>query len=76
MFTQYFPGMSSAYVAHVTLSFCFETLLSFGNEHKNFIFCELDTAWKLSKYEVISGPYFPLFGQEITSYLDTFHAVR
>ena len=40
------------------------------------------TAWKVSKYEVISGPYFPVFGlntgkygPEITSYLDTFHAV-
>ena len=40
------------------------------------------TAWKLSKYEVISGPYFPVFGlntgkyrPETTPYLDTFHAV-
>ena len=40
------------------------------------------TAWKVSKYGVISGPYFPVFspntgkyGQEITPYLDTFHAV-
>ena len=39
------------------------------------------TAWKMSKHEVISGPYFPLFGlnigkygQEITSYLDTSHS--
>ena len=36
----------------------------------------------MSKYEVISGPYFPVFspntgkyGPEITSYLDTFYAV-
>ena len=35
------------------------------------------------KYGVISGPYFPVFspntrkyGPEITSYLDTFHAVN
>ena len=48
-----------------------------------------DTAWKVSKYGVISGPYFPVFvlntnlfsrntgkyGPEITPYLDTFHAV-
>ena len=40
------------------------------------------TAWKVSKYGVISGPYFPVFGlnteygPEITPYLDTFHAVR
>ena len=43
-------------------------------------------AWKLSKYRVISGPYFRAFGlnispkagkygPEITPYLDTFHAV-
>ena len=36
----------------------------------------------MSKYEVISGPYFPVFGlntgkygPEITSYFDTFYAV-
>ena len=40
------------------------------------------TAWKVSKYGVISGPYFPVFGlntgkygPEITPYLDTFHTV-
>ena len=40
------------------------------------------TAWKISKYGVISGPYFPVFSlkigkyePEITWYLDTFHAV-
>ena len=39
------------------------------------------TAWKVSKYRVISGPYFPVFGlntgkygPEITPYLVTFHA--
>ena len=39
------------------------------------------TVWKVSKYGVISGPYFPVFnpntwkyGPEITPYLDTFHA--
>ena len=43
----------------------------------------LVTAWKVSKYGVISGPYFPVFGlntgkygPEITPYLDTFHALR
>ena len=37
----------------------------------------------MSKYRVISGPYFPVFGlntgkygPEITPYLDTFHAVQ
>ena len=41
---------------------------------------DLDIAWKLSKYRVISGPYFPVFelntgkyGPEITPYFDTFH---
>ena len=34
------------------------------------------TVWKVSKYGVISGPYFPVFGAEITSYLNTFHAVK
>ena len=29
----------------------------------------------MCKYGVISGPYFPVFGPEITAYLDTFHAV-
>ena len=33
------------------------------------------TAWKVSKYGVFSGPYFPVFGPEKTPYLDTFLAV-
>ena len=40
------------------------------------------TAWKLSKYEVFPGLYFPVFGlntgkyePEKPPYLDTFHAV-
>ena len=43
---------------------------------------DLFTAWKVSKYGVISGPYFTVFGlntgkygPEITFYLDTFQAV-
>ena len=41
-----------------------------------------NTAWKVSKYEVISGPYFPVFGlnteiySEITPHLDTFYAAQ
>ena len=27
----------------------------------------------MSKYRAISGPYFPVFGPDITPYLDTFH---
>ena len=40
------------------------------------------TSWKVSKYGVISGRYFPVFspdtvkyGPEITPYLNTFHAM-
>ena len=43
---------------------------------------ETVTTWKVSRYEVISGPYFPVFGlntgkyrPEITPDLNTFHAV-
>ena len=51
---------------------------------------KLHTAWKVSKYGIISGPYFSVFGlntdsvfspntgkygPEITPYLDTFRAV-
>ena len=50
-------------------------------EAKYYIPCWKYTAWKVSKYGVISGPYLPVFGlimeiitPEITPYLDTFHA--
>ena len=40
------------------------------------------TVWKVSKYQVFPGPYFPVFGLNTekfgtgkTPYLDTFHAV-
>ena len=46
----------------------------------NRIIDSIITAWKVSKHEVISGAYFPVFGlntgkygPEITSYLNTFH---
>ena len=32
-------------------------------------------AWKLSKYEVFSGPNTEKYGPEKTPYLNTFHAV-
>ena len=35
----------------------------------------ISTAWKLSKYGVISGPNTGKYGPEVTPYLDTFHAV-
>ena len=33
------------------------------------------TVWEVSKYGVFSGPYFPVFGPEKISYLDTFQVV-
>ena len=56
---------------------------------KNFLMklagCRLDlasTGWKVSKYGVLSDPYFTVFGlntgkygPENTPYLDTFHPV-
>ena len=43
----------------------------------------INTAWKVSKYGVFSGPYFPVFGlntgkygPEKTPYFDTVHAVN
>ena len=38
-------------------------------------FPQYGTAWKVSKYGIFAGPYFPAFGPEITPYLDTFHTV-
>ena len=29
---------------------------------------EIDNAWQVSKYEVFSGPYFPLFGMNTEIY--------
>ena len=55
-------------------------ILSVSDESERY------TAWKVSKYGVFSGPYFPVFGLRIQSkyrknapeksaYLDTFHEV-
>ena len=49
--------------AGVTFSFC------------GFISQRIYTAWKVSKYGVISCPYFPVFGPEIIPYSDNFHGV-
>ena len=38
-------------------------------------YIEALTTCKMSKYRVISGPYFSVFGPEIIPFLDTFHAV-
>ena len=37
--------------------------------------CYRLTAWKVSKYGVISGPNKRKYGPEITPYLDPFHSV-
>ena len=49
----------------------------------NRISTSFNTTWKVSKYGVVSGPYFSVFwlntgkyGPEITPYLATFHAVK
>ena len=50
-------------------------LIPYINIENPWKFIELITAWKVSKYGVVSGPYFPAFGPEKTPYLDTFHTV-
>ena len=63
-----------------TAKFTVETEEVFDAE----VFCVIDTfctsdpqlaAWKVFKYGVNFGLYFPAFGPEITPYFDTFHAV-
>ena len=53
-----------------------------SNLNRKYLISVKYTAWKVSKYGVISDPYFPVFGlntgkyrPEITPHLDTFHAV-
>ena len=41
----------------------------------NWCYNAVVIAWKVSKYKVFSGSYFPVFGPEKTLYLDTFHAI-
>ena len=55
----------------------------FSVKNWNLKSLESATAWKVSKYGVISGPYFSAFGlnagkygPKTTLYLDTFHTVR
>ena len=57
--------------------------MTFSILYKKFIFATLlITAWKVLKYGVFSGPYFPVFGlnsekygTEKTPYLDSLHGV-
>ena len=67
LISQLIKGISS--VLQKLLRYCNGTIIS------------TFTAWKVSKYGVISGPYLPVFGlnteiygPEITLYLDNFHA--
>ena len=63
----------------IILKICiFKSFVLFGTD----TLLDQPTAWKVSKYAVISGPYFPVvnpntgkYGPEITPYLDTFDAV-
>ena len=57
--------------------------MSLGKVKASINILSRHTAWKVSKYGIFSGPYFPVFSQktakygpEKTPYLDTFHAVR
>ena len=60
-----------------------QTLIILSLLYQDLIVFDVDpSAWKVSKYGVISGPYSPVFspntgkfGPEITPYLETFHAV-
>ena len=55
----------------------------FWSKNTNYQFkLKFSTTWKVPKYGVISGHYFPVFGMntgrygpELTPYLDTFRAV-
>ena len=77
------------WLARLNLSFHSEIIWSAFNyavpsgNFKNVWLVENKTSWKVPKYGVISGPYFPVFGlntgkygPENPPYLDTFYAVR
>ena len=64
----------------VNLSFEFirnfaHTLIFLFNKRKSVSCSYTHTAWKASKYGVISGPNTGKYGPEITPYLDTFCAL-
>ena len=64
----------------VNLSFEFirnfvHTLIFLFNKRKSVSCSYTHTAWKASKYGVISGPSTGKYGPEITPYLDTFRAL-
>ena len=56
-----------------SLFFCYNTTVNESNQsNQGQIKCVAFSAWKVSKYEFFSAPYFPAFGPEKTPYLDTF----
>ena len=85
-FAQYWPKMFlkqgfSAFLKSVTCGICRDDIFPLKNWNSKSL--ESVTAWKVSKYGVISGPYFSAFGlnagkygPKTTLYLDTFHTVR
>ena len=57
-------------------------VISYENLKNAFNIVKNITVWKVSKYGVLSGPYFPVFGPntgkygpEKTLHFDTFHVV-
>ena len=51
---------------NMTLNTCDESMCKFNGTHR--LKQQLITAWKVSKYWVISGPYFPVFGLNTETY--------
>ena len=87
------PHDSGWIVSYLVFLFLFRAhkalKIASGRKHMNHFIVYLSigilqmffTAWKVSKYEVYSGPHFPVFspntgkhGPEKTPYLYTFHA--
>ena len=70
-----FKHVNSDFIIRIIDLFDWEFTLNNIDTNEQVCFLIQHTAWKVFKYGVISGPYFAVFGPEITLYLDTFHAV-
>ena len=89
-FTWSWPGtvLGEKDMLNLVLTLSFVTLPCFMPKinwivQKVIVFFPERTAWKVSKYGVVSVPYFPVFGVNTGKYgpkkppyLDTFHAVK
>ena len=71
-----------SYFAVKDFIYFLSSIINFHRINWKFFFSLSCTVRKVSKYRVISDPYFPVFGvnvgkyrPEITPYLDTFHTV-